>query len=70
MTQKMALKLHDTDNVAVCTSEVSAGDIVAVVALDGARTEVKATSSLNTAKPSGSAVKRWGIVNSRRNWRS
>ena len=32
MTQKMALKLHDTDNVAVCTSEVSAGDIVAVVA--------------------------------------
>ena len=46
MTQKMALKLHDTDNVAVCTSEVSAGDIVAVVALDGARTEVKATSDI------------------------
>ena len=46
MTQKMALKLHDTDNVAVCTSEVSAGDIVAVVAPDGARTGVKATSDL------------------------
>lgn len=46
MTQKMALKLHDTDNVAVCTSEVSAGDVVTVVAPDGARTEVKAVSDI------------------------
>ena len=46
MTQKMALKLHDTDNVAVCTSEISVGDIVAVVAPDGARTEVKAVSDI------------------------
>lgn len=46
MTQKMALKLHDTDNVAVCTSEVTVGDVVTVVAPDGARTEVTAVSDI------------------------
>ena len=46
MTQKMALKLNDADNVAVCTSEVTAGDVVTVVAPDGARTEVTAVSDI------------------------
>ena len=46
MTQKMALKLHDTDNVAVCTSEVTAGDVVTVVAPDGVRTGVTAVSDI------------------------
>ena len=46
MTKKMALKLHDTDNVAVCTSEVSAGDVVTVVAPDGVRTEVTAVADI------------------------
>lgn len=46
MTRKIALKLHDDDNVAVCTSEVTPGDVVALISPDGAETEITARAAI------------------------
>ncbi len=46
MTRKIALKLHDDDNIAVCTSEAATGDEITVVLPDGSEAPITAASAI------------------------
>ena len=64
-----ALRLHPSDNVAVCTTAVHAGDTVDVMAADGGHTTAAAVSDITfcnkialTDIPKGADVIKYGEV--------